>query len=289
MDNTNHLVVRKQVEINLSISSSDTTTVAVMEMPLKKVELQADVYMVCLQHALSTENFEVMGLLIGNLESGVANISAVKILRRSDKKKDRVEISSEQVLKAAAEAERLTVKLKRPMRVLGWYHSHPHITVWPSHVDVRTQATYQTMDHGFVGLIFSVFSEGKDSKEQEALVTCFQSHNGEATEIPLEIQYTPVLSEHCLKTMTELPKILVQEEEDSAETCKDHPDLLATIHNNAVHTKALAHITDIITRPLLSTFEKRLALNKMRIIYLQRQLEELQEIHIKSMNDSWSE
>lgn len=23
---------------------------------------------------------------------------------------------------------------KRPMRVIGWYHSHPHITVWPSHV-----------------------------------------------------------------------------------------------------------------------------------------------------------
>ena len=23
---------------------------------------------------------------------------------------------------------------KCPMRILGWYHSHPHITVWPSHV-----------------------------------------------------------------------------------------------------------------------------------------------------------
>lgn len=33
--------------------------------------------------------------------------------------------------------------------------------------------------------------------------------------------------------MTDLPKILVQEEEDMAETCKDHPDVLATIHNNA--------------------------------------------------------
>ena len=25
-------------------------------------------------------------------------------------------------------------------RVVGWYHSHPHITALPSHVDVRTQA-----------------------------------------------------------------------------------------------------------------------------------------------------
>lgn len=39
------------------------------------------------------------------------------------------------------------------------YHSHPHITVMPSHVDVRTQAMYQTMDEGFIGLIFSVFNQ----------------------------------------------------------------------------------------------------------------------------------
>jgi len=33
--------------------------------------------------------------------------------------------------------------------------------------------------------------------------------------------------------MTDLSKILVQEEEDMAEVCKDHPDILANIHNNA--------------------------------------------------------
>ena len=34
---------------------------------LEKVELQADVYMACVQHALSTENYEVMGMLIGTV------------------------------------------------------------------------------------------------------------------------------------------------------------------------------------------------------------------------------
>lgn len=250
-----------------------------MDSPLKKVELQADVYMVCLQHALSTENFEVMGLLIGNLEDGIAKISAVIIMRRSDKKKDRVEISSEQLLKAAAEAERLTLELKRPMRVLGWYHSHPHITVCPSHVDVRTQATYQTMDSGFVGLIFSVFSEDKESKEQEVLLTCFQSHYGDATEIPLEVIRTSDISDTCLRTMTDLPKILIQEEEDMAENCQGHPDVLASIHNDAVRTRALAHITDIVTKPLLLTFEKRIAWNEMRATYLQKRLQDLQKLH----------
>ena len=33
--------------------------------------------------------------------------------------------------------------------------------------------------------------------------------------------------------MTDLTKILVQEEEELAEACKNHPDMLASIHNNA--------------------------------------------------------
>ena len=33
--------------------------------------------------------------------------------------------------------------------------------------------------------------------------------------------------------MTELPKILAQEEEDMAKGCKNHPDILVSIHNNA--------------------------------------------------------
>lgn len=33
--------------------------------------------------------------------------------------------------------------------------------------------------------------------------------------------------------MIDLSKILVQEEEDMSESCKDHPDVLASIHNNA--------------------------------------------------------
>lgn len=45
-----------------------------------------------------------------------------------------MEISPEQLCTASTIADQLEKKLNRPMRVLGWYHSHPHITVWPSHV-----------------------------------------------------------------------------------------------------------------------------------------------------------
>ncbi|KAG0487519.1 hypothetical protein HPP92_009614 [Vanilla planifolia] len=62
----------------------------------------------------------------------------------------------------------------RTTRVIGWYHSHPHITVLPSHVDVRTQAMYQMLDRGFIGLIFSCFNEDAQ-KVGRIQVIAFQS------------------------------------------------------------------------------------------------------------------
>ena len=64
----------------------------------------------------------------------VAYICSVYMMRRSDKRPDRVEIPPEQLSAAAIEADLLASRLKRSVQVLGWYHSHPHITVWPSHV-----------------------------------------------------------------------------------------------------------------------------------------------------------
>ncbi len=61
--------------------------------------------------------------------------------------------------RCSAVAERFSAETGTLTRVIGWYHSHPHITVLPSHVDVRTQAMYQMLDPGFVGLIISAFNE----------------------------------------------------------------------------------------------------------------------------------
>lgn len=52
---------------------------------------------------------------------------------------DRVETSPEQMAACTALAESLSSSTGLFTRVLGWYHSHPHITVLPSHVDVNTQ------------------------------------------------------------------------------------------------------------------------------------------------------
>lgn len=116
------------------------------------------VYQACLCHALTTEREEVMGLLLGSTTDQDVDIVASLTLARNDKRPDRCEISPEQLVKASQTAEELTEQLQRNVRVVGWYHSHPHITSLPSHVDLRTQMNYQVLDSTFVGLIFAVFN-----------------------------------------------------------------------------------------------------------------------------------
>eukprot|EP00026_Physarum_polycephalum_P012857 Phypoly_transcript_13198.p1 GENE.Phypoly_transcript_13198~~Phypoly_transcript_13198.p1 ORF type:complete len:297 (+),score=36.50 Phypoly_transcript_13198:149-1039(+) len=142
---------------------------------LRAVHITNEAFWVCMSHALTTEKEEVMGLLLGDIEEGVSHIWAVSVLMRSDKRKDRVEVSPEQSAAAAAEAEKIGEKIGKRTRVVGWYHSHPHITVNPSNVDINTQAEYQKyMDGGFVGLIFSCFNT--DSRKRGRVqVIAFQS------------------------------------------------------------------------------------------------------------------
>lgn len=128
------------------------------------VELTSDAYLACLSHCLITEKEEVMGLLLGNVENSVTKIWSVIVLTRSDKRKDRVEISPEQLASASQQAEELGKQLDKHTRVVGWYHSHPHITVHPSHVDLNTQRSYQYLDPAFIGLIFSCFNSNDGTK-----------------------------------------------------------------------------------------------------------------------------
>ncbi|KAJ8348524.1 hypothetical protein SKAU_G00271130 [Synaphobranchus kaupii] len=75
-------------------------------MAVSAVHLESDAFLVCMNHALSTEKEEVMGLCIGEVDNNrIVHIHSVIILRRSDKRKDRVEISPEQLSAASTEAE----------------------------------------------------------------------------------------------------------------------------------------------------------------------------------------
>ncbi|KAL6972840.1 hypothetical protein U1Q18_027014 [Sarracenia purpurea var. burkii] len=85
----------------------------------------------------------------------------------------------------------MTSATGRTTRVIGWYHSHPHITVLPSHVDVRTQAMYQLLDSGFIGLIFSCFSEDVH-KVGRIQVIAFQSLDGKQNHMLRAVPLSPV-------------------------------------------------------------------------------------------------
>ncbi|XP_028407772.1 lys-63-specific deubiquitinase BRCC36-like [Dendronephthya gigantea] len=260
---------------------------------VSEVKFQADAFMVCLTHAFSTDREEIMGLLIGEIdEFNVSHVFTVFMLRRSDKRKDRVEISPEQLSHASTQAEQLGMLTTRkcPMRILGWYHSHPHITVWPSHVDVQTQAMYQMMDPGFVGLIFSCFNDDTASSRGQIQLTCFQSHVNSSmeyrrVEVPVRIVPSETISDACLEALEQLPDILGQEEEEvyqktlnkvKPEKATKKNDLLTIVHNGAVFTKSLCRVIEVMCGPLMQTLENRLDRNERKTKELLREKEELE-------------
>ncbi|CAE7892724.1 BRCC3, partial [Symbiodinium necroappetens] len=155
--------------------------------------LSEQVYHACLAHALMSENEEIMGLLLGDAEGSEVRIWCSMTLRRSDKQPDRVEIAPEQLVQAVHVADELNKVLQCRTRVVGWYHSHPHITCFPSHVDLRTQLEYQIMDADFVGLIFGVFNYGDSGGIHHELIA-FRTHEegGQHQQRNLAVEVVPL-------------------------------------------------------------------------------------------------
>ncbi|EFJ16274.1 hypothetical protein SELMODRAFT_116616 [Selaginella moellendorffii] len=172
-------------------------------MALTGVKIGDEVWRSCLTHALSTETEEVMGLLLGDIKEDKSKGTVDALVwgavpqARSDRRKDRVETTPEQLAAAMALAEissrklfsfslvffpslwkhRLSRTIGNTTRVIGWYHSHPHITVLPSHVDLRTQQSFQMLDPGFIGVIFSCFDDDANMVGRVQSIA-FQSTNG---------------------------------------------------------------------------------------------------------------
>eukprot|EP01026_Neomeris_dumetosa_P041599 TRINITY_DN34518_c0_g1_i1.p1 TRINITY_DN34518_c0_g1~~TRINITY_DN34518_c0_g1_i1.p1 ORF type:complete len:338 (-),score=43.59 TRINITY_DN34518_c0_g1_i1:56-1069(-) len=148
-------------------------------MSLTRVEITTDVLWTCIAHAHTSEKEEIMGMLLGNTHYDQGNLYAHLWMAlpgtRTDRRKDRVELGPEQLVSFTGIAEKLTQQTGERTKVMGWYHSHPHITVLPSQVDVRTQANQQQQDEGFVGIIVSCFNDDPSTMTQTVKVTAFQS------------------------------------------------------------------------------------------------------------------
>jgi len=253
---------------------------------LSSVLLTPEVWSACWTHVLTSQCEEVMGVLIGrdsSTEENTVVVTATKIFRRITKQKDRVEIGNDDMVDAMDYAE----KLGGERRVVGWYHSHPNITVPPSHVDLGTQANYQTMDKNFVGLIFSVFNyderTGTDTKEAIAFQT---SSTGQCRYVRLEVGRGQALDrdeESAVKAVTSIPAVLKHEElEECGKMTGGWPDPLSLVQNKAVLISQLAKQTDLITVPILNSLAERENFLKDRLERL-RQEEDTLRIQLREV------
>ena len=169
---------------------------------LSEVIITDAVVQSCYTHALTTEKEEIMGILLGEVITAPNGLKSARVwgsknIQRVDKRPDRVEIAPEMLFLASEEAERCGAAVERHTRVIGWYHSHPHITPYPSHVDLRTQSTFQQMESGWVGLIFSVF-HADSTHGGSCTLHCFQSREGAHEKVP----FTVVPSNAILRNST---------------------------------------------------------------------------------------
>ncbi|KAI8588715.1 putative C6.1A [Geranomyces variabilis] len=245
-------------------------------MALTAVYLSAEVNCICQAYSLCTEKEETLLLLLGHYyeENGKSFARVVRpfICTRKDKRKDRVEISEEQLSAAITEAE------KSGTSVVGWSHSHPHITVFPSHVDLRTQKSLQMFDKRWFGLIFSVF-------DTDATGTL---SDGTRADIPVHVTPSSTfLTSHGLHILSNtLPQTLLGEERQVHEECvgaqegskRGLPapqDILKQSYHGATYVRSMVLIQDRLITPLVRFCEDRHANNLKEIERLKREVGEL--------------
>jgi len=261
-------------------------------------------------HAMTTEREEVMGLLLGKIENNSATVYAIQILQRQDKRKDRVEVSDHQLVEASQVAEKINA------RVIGWYHSHPHITIQPSHVDVRTQFNYQSLDAGFFGLIVSVFSSDKDKKgsirligfqtvkaddesnqrlkkqrQNEPDMMVLEDHstgqspptNGSLIDVHIPIHIVDpqdlISYNHCLQQLAILYRLLAVEERDEYNKRVQfctHP--LARLNHAAAYQQALCRLLEYSCIPQLQLLAEKKRKNDIKIAQLLAEKEHLTKL-----------
>lgn len=237
-----------------------------------EVVLSQDAYLVCMQHVHTTDGEEVMGLLVGrytpneeSTEGGssskqqvVCDVSHAVILRRSDKRKDRVEISPEMLIQAQQKAEEISSGCQESVHIVGWYHSHPKITVAPSAVDLRTQLGYQQMDSRFVGIIFSVFNQSEISRVCEEVVGGFQALQTdrncyERINVPVRIREQAGIAPHNQEAVCSVSNILQQEQMAVLQQSRDlHAGTspLQHLYNAAVAVQRVVDLCEQLPGPL---------------------------------------
>ncbi|CDS40382.1 lys 63 specific deubiquitinase BRCC36 [Echinococcus multilocularis] len=189
---------------------------------MNEVRLPPSAYQTIVTHALSQEREEIIGLLCGEVCSLYIQIYTAIPFRRITHLKDRVEVADEDMILGSQKADELGKRLGQNLCVLGWYHSHPHITVHPSDQDIRTQALYEKLNGNFFGLIVSVFDNNDANKQQTISMACFRS-NKEPVKLIIEPTSTITRVDDyytaCMETWRSIPRVLLDEMSNESDDC----------------------------------------------------------------------
>ncbi|XP_001948425.1 lys-63-specific deubiquitinase BRCC36 [Acyrthosiphon pisum] len=251
---------------------------------LTDVFISDEVLLMCHNLALLTEKEEVAALLIGQKivhENGITvSVTALSIPPRGEIKKDRVEIMSEDLVNAMEDAKHFSRVKGANLNVIGWYHSHPHITVWPSNVDLQTQLNLQNMDSCFIGIICSSYNTDTTTMMKEMKTVCFQAKqiNGMVHRIDVKFQVAPttctsqlsfgVIVKHIETLYDELIKNYNEANEGVISP-------MAQLHNDSVYTLSGIHMLETVAKPMLQMLETQRESSTKRIQSLQTKLEQL--------------
>jgi BRCA1/BRCA2-containing complex subunit 3 len=225
------------------------------------IRITVDAYSSCLNHVLLTDAEEVMGLLLGLVENvddkQIIYILSTICLNRKCKEKDRVEFDEMQIAKASEIAEGFQIEHGLGIHVVGWYHSHPKITVPPSNVDLNTQFSQQYQGP-FVGLIISCFNTDSNNKNTMKMIA-FQTvleNNGLNSPLYIDIEFineSQLLKSNIsnsAKTFASILKNLIEEEENEYKKEINHIDkadvmnkLLLFSHRQSLLTKIIQNVS----------------------------------------------
>ena len=243
---------------------------------LNKVLLNRDVLWAITAHALSNEHQEIMGLCLGRIDDNIAYVERSLMIARKHKQKDRVEVSVEDLGQASEIAEQLS------MRIIAWYHSHPHITCPPSHVDVKTQGSFQMLDTGFFGLIVSCF----DQNQGQIDICAFQSHMVYTDDCPSgfwikkEVPITVVCNEtRLLDSLVALQLVFLNEEKEVYDKYTDKKSRklhvksdLELSKSSSIYESTLIKLIDNQIIPLEMSLDSKIASLKLEKEELEKKI-----------------
>ncbi|CAG9332052.1 BRCC3 [Blepharisma stoltei] len=254
-------------------------------MSVEKVELSSDCFRGLLGHSFITSQEEVLGILFGDYDEGVVRIWGSKSLQRNCKEKDRVEVDDIQLSEAMDHAEELSRSIQQASTVKGWFHSHPNITVFPSHVDIRTQHALQSLGREFVGLIISCFSRDQHNLEKIDLIA-FQTINNKAKSIQVEIvsplkllkQPELMIMHDCFDYLLEVQRNILREEQQAYESTKRNVNALGAVYNASLFNLSISRLLQKSLLPLYEYIKQKHSMDKER---LDRIIQENKEIEAK--------